>query len=393
MTETATGFNIEFSDRLKELPPYLFVEIDQAKRKARAEGRDIIDLGVGDPDTPTLPHIVAAMQKAVADPANHRYAFDAGLPELRKEIAVWFKNRFQTDLDPNAEILPLIGSKEGLAHLPLGIVNPKDKVILTDPAYPAYRPSISFAGGKIVSVPMKEGNDFLPDLKKIAEIKDAKVMYVNYPNNPTAAVAPKSFYQELVALAKEKGIILVSDMAYSEIYYEGKKPVSILEIDGARDVAVEFHSFSKTYNMTGWRIGWACGNSKLVAALAKVKSNFDSGIFQAVQVAAITALHTDEREINDLRTMYEERRDCLINGLRSIGWKIPPPPAAFYVWARVPKGFNDSMETAKAFLEKADIVATPGVGFGPNGEGFIRMSITVPKERLTEAVGRLGKIL
>lgn len=388
-----TAFNIEFSDRLKELPPYLFVEIDKAKRQARAEGRDIIDLGVGDPDTPTFPHIIEAMKKSVADPANHRYAFDAGLPLLRSEIALWFKNRFAVELNPDSEIYPLIGSKEGLAHLPLGIINPKDKVILTDPAYPAYRASIAFAGGKVVNLPLKEGHGFLPDLKKLAEIKDAKAMYVNYPNNPTSATATIDFYKELVALAREKGIILISDMAYSEIYFDGVKPPSILEVDGAKDIAIEFHSFSKTYNMTGWRIGWACGNPKLIAALAKVKSNFDSGIFQAIQVAGVTALRTKHEELDDLRRMYEERRDCLINGLRSLGWKVPPPKAAFYVWARLPKGFNSSMETAAAFLEKANIVVTPGVGFGEAGEGFVRMTITVPTERLTEAVERLKKIL
>lgn len=388
-----TAFNIEFSDRLKELPPYLFVEIDKAKRKARAEGRDIIDLGVGDPDTPTLPHIITAMQKAVADPANHRYAFDAGLPALRVEIADWFKKRFGVGLNPDNEIYPLIGSKEGLAHLPLGIINPKDKVLLTDPAYPAYRASLLFAGAKIVNLPLKESHDFVPDVKKIAELKDIKAMYVNYPNNPTSATADISFYKELVALAKEKGIILISDLAYSEIYYDGVKPPSILEVEGAKDVAIEFHSLSKTYNMTGWRIGWACGNPTLIAALAKVKSNFDSGIFQAIQVAGITALRTPDEEIDDLRRMYEERRDLLVNGLRSIGWKMQAPKAAFYVWTKMPKGFNNSMETAAAFLERANIVITPGVGFGEAGEGYVRMTITVPKDRLSEAVERLSKIL
>lgn len=388
-----TKFNIEFSDRLKELPPYLFVEIDRAKRQARAEGRDIIDLGVGDPDTPTFPHIITAMQKAVADPANHRYAFDAGLPLLRTEIAGWFIKRFGVELNPDNEIYPLIGSKEGLAHLPLGIINPKDKVILTDPAYPAYRASLTIAGAKITNLPLKEGHGFLPDLKKLAEIKDAKAMYVNYPNNPTSATANLEFYKELVALAREKGIILISDMAYSEIYFDGEKPPSIFEVEGAKDIAIEFHSFSKTYNMTGWRIGWACGNPKLVAALAKVKSNFDSGIFQAIQVAGVAALKTKEEEIEDLRQMYQERRDLLINGLRSLGWKIPAPKAAFYIWARLPKGYNSSMETASRFLQEANIVVTPGVGFGEAGEGFVRMTITMPKERLNEAVGRLSKIL
>ncbi len=390
---TNTGFHIEFSERLKSLPPYLFIEIDKAKRAAKAAGRDIIDLGVGDPDLPTPEHIIDALNRAVQDPSNHHYAFDAGLPQLRADIHKWFQKRFNVALDPDSEIYPLIGSKEGLAHLPLGVINPGDKVILTDPAYPAYRASISFAGGKIVNLPLKENHDFTPDLKKVEQIKDAKFMYVNYPNNPTSATVTKEFYQELVTLARAKGIILISDMAYSEIYFDGVKPPSILEVEGAKDIAIEFHSFSKTYNMTGWRIGWACGNKTLIAALARVKSNFDSGIFQAIQVAGIKALKTDERDLDDLRNLYQERRDCLINGLRSIGWKIPPPKAAFYVWAKIPKSFTDSMETAKAFLEKADIIATPGVGFGEAGEGYIRMTITVPKDRITLAVERLRKIL
>ncbi|MBF0484061.1 MAG: LL-diaminopimelate aminotransferase [Candidatus Omnitrophica bacterium] len=385
--------NIEFAERLKVLPPYLFVEIDKAKRAAIAEGRDIINLGIGDPDIATPEHIIKAMQKAVADPNNHHYAFDAGLPELRKEIAKWFQNRFNVALDPDAEIYPLIGSKEGLAHLPLGIINPGDKVVLTNPCYPAYRPSVEFAGGRIIYVPMKPGNDFLPNLTQVAELKHLKAMYINYPNNPTAAVATREFYTQLVALAKEKGFILVSDMAYSEVYYDGEKPLSIFEIDGAKDVAIEFHSLSKTYCMTGWRIGWACGNPTLVAALAKVKSNFDSGIFQAIQVAGIAALQSGPEVTEDMREIFQTRRDALINGLRAIGWKIQPPKAAFYVWAKIPEKFSDSMTAAKAFLDQANIVMTPGVGFGEFGEGYIRMALTVSTDRITEAVHRIQKIL
>ena len=387
------SIEIPFSQRLAELPPYLFVEIDAAKRKAMSEGRDVINLGIGDPDLPTLPHIVTAMSTAVADPANHHYALDAGLPDLRAAIAQWFEGRFGVVLDPQTQIYPLIGSKEGLAHLPLGIINPKDKVILTNPSYPAYQAAVHFAGGKVMDVPLKESQGFLPDLKRVADLKDIKAMFLNYPNNPTAATATREFYEKLVALARERGIILISDMAYSEIYYDGERPLSLLEIDGASEIAIEFHSFSKTYNMTGWRIGWACGNPKLIAALAKVKSNFDSGIFQAVQWAGIEALKTDPQELDDLRAVYEERRDSLVNGLRSIGWKIPSPKAAFYVWAKIPKRFSDSMATAKAFLDQADIVVTPGVGFGKFGEGYVRMALTVDKDRIAEAVSRLQAIL
>jgi len=385
--------HLESSDRLKELPPYLFLEIDKAKRAAMAEGRDIINLGIGDPDLPTPKHIIDELNAASQDGANHHYALDAGLPALRTSISEWFTKRFNVSLDPNSEIYPLIGSKEGLAHFPLGVVNPKDKVIISDPAYPAYQASVIFTGGKIVRVPAKYSNGFLPDLAKLEKVNGAKLMFVNFPNNPTAATATKEFYTGLVRIAKEKGIILVSDMAYSEIYYDNEKPLSLLEIEGAKDVAIEFHSFSKTYNMTGWRIGWACGNSQLIAALAKVKSNFDSGIFQAIQIAGIKALHTDEHELNSLRAVYQERRDCLINSLRSIGWKIPAPKASFYIWAKIPKNFKDSMEAAKVFLDQANIVITPGVGFGPAGEGFIRMTLTVPKARLIEAAGRLKKVL
>ncbi len=387
------SFEIEFSDRLKELPPYLFVEIDKAKRKALSEGRDVIDLGIGDPDYPTHPHIVEALKKAAEDGDNHHYALDSGMPELRQEIASWFKKRFSVEMSPDTEIYPLIGSKEGLAHLPLGIINPKDKVLITDPGYPAYQSSIIFAGGKITYIPLKAGNDFLPNLSQVEKINGVKMMIINYPNNPTAAVANKKFYEDLVNLAKDKGFIIVSDMAYSEVYFDDEKPMSVFEVDGAKDVAIEFHSFSKTYYMTGWRIGWAVGNGKLIATLAKVKSNFDSGIFQAIQIAGIAALRSDDEITEDMRTLYQERRDYLINGLRSLGWKIPAPKATFYVWAKIPKGFSSSMETAKTFLEKADIIVTPGNGFGKEGEGYVRMALTVSKDRINEAVDRLRKVL
>ncbi|MDO8675519.1 MAG: LL-diaminopimelate aminotransferase [Candidatus Omnitrophota bacterium] len=385
--------NIEFSERLKQLPPYLFIEIDKAKRAAMAEGRDIINLGVGDPDQRTHQPIIDAMKKAVEDVNNHHYPFDAGVPQLRVEIAAWFKGRFGVELDPNSEIYPLIGSKEGLAHLPLGIINPGDKVLLTDPAYPAYQAAVIFAGGKIQYLPLKASNGFLPKIQDIEESKKARAIFICYPNNPTSATADKKFYQDLVAVCKAKDIIIVSDLAYSEVYYGGVKPPSILEVEGAKDIAIEFHSFSKTYYMTGWRLGWACGNPMLVSALARVKSNCDSGVFNAIQHAGIAALHVDPREIEDMRVEYETRRDALVNGLRAVGWKIEPPKAAFYVWAKAPSKFEDSLSCAKAFLEQADIVVTPGVGFGKHGEGYVRMALTVPVERIHQAVERLRKVL
>ena len=388
------SLNIEFADRLKQLPPYLFIEIDKAKRQAKQEGRDIIDLGIGDPDSATPQYIIDALGQAANDGANHHYALDAGLPELRETIANWYQKRFGVELNPDSEIYPLIGSKEGIAHLPIGIINPKDKVLSPDPCYPVYRSATMFAGGKVISMPLKAKNGFLPDLAKIENTKDIKLMFLNYPNNPTSAIASKEFFADIVKLAKEKGIILVSDLAYSEIYYDNEKPPSLLEIEGAKDIAIEFHSLSKTYAMTGWRIGWACGNSKLISAVAKVKANVDSGIFQAIQIAGIKAMtQGDEKDLDDMRAMYQIRRDCLINGLRNFGWKIEPPKATFYVWAKIPKKFKDSMAASKAFLDQADIIATPGVGFGHDGEGYIRMALTVSRERINQAVERLGKVI
>ena len=382
--------SIEFSKRLQQLPPYLFAEIDKAKRAARAEGRDIIDLGVGDPDSATPTFIIDALKKAAEDGKNHHYAFDAGMPELRQVISTWCKKRFNISVDADTEVYPLIGSKEGLTHLPLGIINPGDRVLIPDPAYPAYRSSVMFAGGEAVSLPLTAKNNFLPELSRL---KNAKAVFLNYPNNPTAATLPKAYMKDLVTVAKKENIIIISDLAYSEVYYDNEKPASLLEIDGAKDIVIEFHSFSKTYYMTGWRIGWACGNAKLIAALAKVKTNIDSGIFQAIQVAGIEALQKGDKAVADMRTLYQDRRNAFIQGLHSIGWDVPAPKATFYVWAPIPKKFKTSMEASKAFLEKADIIATPGVGFGSYGEGYIRMTITMEKAKLLAAVERLKKIL
>jgi LL-diaminopimelate aminotransferase len=390
---TAAEFKIEYSDRLKSLPSYLFVEIDKARRAAIAAGRDIINLGVGDPDQRTHQVIIDALKKAAEEVNNHHYPFDAGVPQLPVEIAKWFKNRFGVELDPQTEIYPLIGSKEGIAHLPLGIINPGDKVVLTEPAYPAYQAAVIFAGGKIQYLPLKAAHGFLPRIKDIENLKKAKAIFVCYPNNPTAATADKKFYQDLVAVCKAKGIIIISDLAYSEVYYDAIKPPSILEVDGAKDISIEFHSFSKTYYMTGWRLGWACGNPMLVSALARVKSHCDSGVFNAIQYAGIAALNMDPRDLDDMRAEYQTRRDALINGLRAIGWKIELPKAAFYAWAKIPSKFNDSMSCAKAFLDGADIVVTPGIGFGKSGEGYVRMALTLPTDRIHEAVSRLKKIL
>ena len=382
-----------FTKRLQELPPYLFLEIDKAKRKARQQGRDIIDLGIGDPDSPTPQFIIDALSKAANDPANHRYALDQGMPALRQAISAWYFRRFKVSLDPETEILPLIGSKEGIAHFPLAFINPGDRALITDPCYPPYKGGTIFAGGRVQLLPLLDKNDFLPDLKKLtpSNIKKAKVLYLNYPNNPTGAICSVEFFREAVEFCRKNNLILLSDLAYSEMAYDGYRPPSVFEVEGAKDVAIEFHSLSKTYNMTGWRVGWACGNKTLIAGLAKVKSNLDSGIFSAVQLAACAALEAPDDHILSMRQLYQQRRDCLVEGLNALGWKANKPKATFYVWVKLPRS-RKSIEFCAQLLEKADLVATPGVGFGKYGENYIRFALTVKVERIKEALERLKKI-
>ncbi len=386
-------FSIEHADRLSQLPPYLFSEIDKAKRMAIEEGMDIINLGVGDPDLPTPGHIIKALCDAAANPQNHRYPSYEGLLELRHEFSLYMKRRFDVHLDPATEVLTLIGSKEGIAHLPLAFVNPGDFVLVPDPGYPVYRASTVFAGGIPYSFPLLADSGFVPDFDQIdSQIADrAKLMFLNYPNNPTAAVADKNLLERAVEFAKEHGIIICQDAAYCEMAYDDLRPVSILEVPGGKDIAVEFHSLSKTYNMTGWRIGFAVGNRDIVSALGRVKTNIDSGVFQAVQHAAMAALRSPAKTVADIVSVYAERRDTLIDGLNSIGWHVPKPKATFYVWTPAPPGYTSS-ELSFTLLEKAGIVTTPGIGFGPNGEGYVRMALTVAKERLVEAVERIKGI-
>ena len=398
------------SKKLQRLPPYLFLEIDKAKKRAKQEGRDIIDLGVGDPDQPTHGHIIEKLYQAARDPSTHRYALDQGMLRLRQAIAEWYEQRFNVKLNPETEILPLIGSKEGIAHFPLAFLNEGDYSLVPDPCYPPYKGGTILAGGRPYLMPLKEENAFLPELKKIPLNirRKAKLMYINYPNNPTASIAERDFYEDAVKFATKNKVIVISDLAYSEIAYDGYRPSSFLEVEGTKDIGIEFHSLSKTYNMTGWRIGWACGNAKLVQALAKVKSNIDSGIFSAIQLAGIAALEWPEQHIKDMCQLYQERRDTLISGLNSSGLHINAPKATFYVWLKIPKETNtsaslsvggersrtaNSMKFSALLLEKANIVVTPGVGFGKYGEGYIRMALTVSVERIQEAVERLKRIL
>ncbi len=383
----------ERAERLKKLPPYLFKELDRKRDEAISKGVDVIDLGVGDPDLPTPEPVVEEMKKAVQDPMNHRYPSYSGMIEFRKAAAQWYKSRFGVSVDPEQEVLSLIGSKEGIAHFPLAFVNPGDIVLVPTPAYPVYNIATIFAGGNSFFMPLLEENHFLPDLSSIpTEIAEkAKIMFINYPNNPTSATADKDFFKEVVKFAKKHNIIVCHDAAYTEISFDGYIPPSFLEVDGAKDVAVEFHSLSKTYNMTGWRIGFAVGNSDLISALGAIKSNIDSGVFQAVQIAGIRALRLNKSWLKSTVDIYRKRRDMLVEALNNIGLKVKPPKATFYLWIKVPEGYS-SEEFASRLLEEAGIVVTPGNGFGEPGEGYIRISLTQKDERLKEAVARIERI-
>ncbi|TAL29112.1 MAG: LL-diaminopimelate aminotransferase [Nitrospirae bacterium] len=386
--------SIQLSDRVKNLPPYLFAAIDKMKQDALAKGVDLIDLSIGDPDIPTPKHIVDAMKKAVENPAYHRYPSYEGMLSYRKAVAEWYKKRFNVSLDPSNEVLSLIGSKEGIGHIPLAFVNPGDVVLVPSPGYPVYPVGTLFAGGESYFMPLKEENSFLPDFKAIPEavLKKAKLMFVNYPNNPTSATASAEFYKDVVSIALRYNIIVCHDAAYSEVYYDNEKPVSFLEIEGAKEVGIEMHSLSKTYNMTGWRIGFAAGNKDILAGLGKIKSNLDSGVFQAVQEASIAALGTSDSVLSDIRKTYQERRDALYSGLKGIGLNAIKPKATFYLWTKVPSGFDSSSFVA-LLLDKAGILTTPGNGFGAPGEGYVRFALTVPVERIKEALERIKKVL
>ena len=382
------------ANRIKGLPPYLFAAIDQLKRKAIQKGMNIINLGIGDPDLPTPMPIIQRLQKAAEIPAHHQYPSCEGMLIFREAVAGWYQRRFGVRLDPRKEVLSLIGSKEGVGHLPMAFINPGDFVLIPDPGYPVYHAGTLFAGGRSHFMPLKKENDFLPDLDRIPKsvLKKARLLFINYPNNPTSATAGKKFFKKVVRFALQHKLVVCHDNAYSEIFFDGERPISFLEIPGAREVGVELHSLSKTFNMTGWRIGFAVGNPHILAALGKIKSNLDSGIFQAVQEAGIEALNLKDSVTDEIRAVYQERRDTLISGLLGLGLPVVPPKATFYVWAGVPKGFT-SMKFTMRLLDKTGIVATPGSGFGKAGEGYFRMALTVPNPRLIEAVSRIERIL
>lgn len=385
---------IEKAQRLKQLPPYLFREIDRQKEEVRKKGVDIISLGVGDPDLPTPSHIIEALNKAAKDPANHQYPSYSGMSEFNAAVARWYKRRFGVILDHNTEVVTLIGSKEGIAHIPLAFIDPGDIGLVPNPAYPVYSIGVQFAGGEPYSMNLLKQNKFLPDLSAIPEdvCRRAKMMFLNYPNNPTAAVATREYFESVVVFAERHNIIVCHDAAYSEMGFDGYKPLSFLEVDGAKSVGIEFHSLSKTYNMTGWRIGFAVGRADIIQGLGQVKSNIDSGAFQAVQIAGIEALDADQSCVDQNMQIYQRRRDILVNGLRDLGFSVEKPAATFYVWIEVPTGYT-SAQLSSRLLTEAGIVTTPGNGFGSAGEGYIRMALTVGEERLREAVARIGKVV
>jgi LL-diaminopimelate aminotransferase len=385
--------SVELASRVKHLPPYLFASIDRMKQQAREKGIDLIDLSIGDPDIPTPSHIVRAMQKAVEKPAHHRYPSYEGMLSYREAVAKWYERRFNIKLDPETEVLSLIGSKEGIGHIPLAFVNPGDIVLVPSPGYPVYSIGTLFAEGESYAMPLTEKNNFLPDLDMIPRsvLRKAKIIYLNYPNNPTSAMAPVAFYREVIRIALQYNIIVCHDASYTEIYF-GKKPLSFMQSPGAKDVGIEFHSLSKTYNMTGWRIGFAVGNREVLAGLGKIKTNLDSGVFQAIQEAGIVALNTKDSILSTIRRTYQERRDTLYTGLTKIGMHLIKPQATFYLWARIPSQF-DSMSFVQHLLNRAGVLATPGNGFGDTGEGYVRFALTAPAKKIQEAVRRIQKIL
>jgi len=375
---------------LKKLPPYLFAEIDRKKKKLIAEGADIIDFGIGDPDLPTPENIITAMEKGIENPSFHRYPIGKGTASFRKAIAGFYKKNYDADLNPDEEVAVLIGSKEGIAHFPWAFLDPGDVSLVPEPGYPVYHIGTTLAEGTPFFMPLKEENGFFPEMGKIPGdvLRKAKIMFLNYPNNPTAAFAEKDFLLDAIKFCKKNDIILAYDAAYSEIYFE-EKPVSFLSLPGAKDVGIEFNSLSKTYNMTGWRVGWVCGNRELVAALAKIKENIDSGTFEAIQFAGIEALQGSQETVEKLRGIYRKRRDMFTDGLKEAGLDVAAPKGTFYFWVRVNES---SIKLADYFLEKGRIVATPGIGFGPSGEGYLRFSLTLKEERIRQAIGRIKEI-
>lgn len=382
---------MRLSQRVENLPPYLFVEINKIIAEKRAKGEEVISFAIGDPDIPTPPHIIERLCKEANIPANHRYPETAGLPELRQAIARWYERRFGVALDAEREVLPLIGSKEGIAHIAFCLIDPGDTGLVPDPCYPVYPVSIMLAGGRPYYIPLTENNGYLPNLDDIPEhiLKTTKLLWINYPNNPTGAIADLDFFNKVVKFAEQHEIVICHDGPYSEVAFDGYKPVSFLQAPGAKDVGVEFHSLSKSYNMTGWRIGMVVGNAPVVDALKRFKSNLDSGIPQAIQYAAIEALESPQEDIEKHNSIYQRRRDLIVEKLTGMGLKVSMPKASLYVWAKVPEGYN-AVDFTSDLLEQVGVAVTPGIGYGKNGEGYVRLSLTIPDATLVKGLSRLA---
>ena len=382
---------MRLSRRVENLPPYLFVEINRKITEKRAKGEEVISFAIGDPDIPTPSHIIDKLCQAAQDPANHRYPETAGLPELCQAIAGWYERRFGISFDAEKEVLPLIGSKEGVGHITFCFIDPGDFALVPDPGYPVYSVSTMLAGGKPYYLPLKEERNFLPDLNSIPDyvLKSAKLLWINYPNNPTGAVADLDFFNGVADFAQKHELVVCHDGPYSEVAFDGYRPLSFMQADGAREVGVEFHSLSKSYNMTGWRIGMAVGNSTMIDALRRLKSNLDSGIPQAIQYAAIEALTGPQDCVQEHNAIYQKRRDLVVDMLNSIGIEAKPPKAGLYVWAKIPGGYT-SVEFANALLEEVGVVVTPGVGYGKQGEGYVRLSLTISDAGLVKGLSRLA---
>lgn len=382
---------MKLAKRIENLPPYLFVEISKKIAEKRAKGEDVISFAIGDPDIPTPSHIIDRLCQAARDPVNHRYPESEGLPELRRAIAEWYQQRFGVSFDPDKEVLPLLGAKEGIAHIALCFIDPGDIALITDPAYPVYAIGTLLAGGESYYLPLTAENGFLPDLESIPEniLHRAKLLWLNYPNNPTGAVADLEFFKRTVEFARKHDIGVCHDAPYSEVAFDGYQPVSFMQAEGAKEVGIEFHSLSKSFNMTGWRIGMVVGNAMMVNALKTVKSNMDSGIPQAIQYAAIEALRGPQDCIPNHNAIYQRRRDLVVDMLNNIGLEARSPKASLYVWAKVPKGYN-SVDLATDLLEQVGVVVTPGVGYGKSGEGYVRLSLTISDAGLVKGLSRLA---
>ncbi|MFA9408095.1 MAG: alanine transaminase [Candidatus Dadabacteria bacterium] len=382
---------------IRRLPPYVFNIVNELKTKARASGEDIIDLGMGNPDQPTPEHIVSKLVEASSDPRSHRYSASAGIPKLRLAICDWYKRKYDVDLDPESEAVVTIGSKEGISHLMLSILSPGDTVIVPNPAYPIHIYSVIISRGDVQSVPLSGGSELLESIEKAVKEMwpKPKVLMISFPNNPTTETVDLDFFKSIYELAKESGLIVVHDLAYAELCYDGYKAPSFLQIPGAKDVGVEFYSLSKSYNMPGWRIGFMVGNPKIVSALKRIKSYMDYGIFTPLQVAGIAALNGPQDCVDEIRALYELRRDRLVEGLNRAGWKIPKPKGTMFVWGEIPEEFKSmgSLEFSKKLIEEAKVAVSPGIGFGNYGEGFVRFALVENEKRIMQAVRGIRKFL